>query len=190
MNPFIEHTPPALLGDLSYNTTPTLTLTDIPYIHILVSRAATTTPIADKQFATLDTTPIDDESFAVLRLEELSDKVRKELAPEVAFLTSLGLAFQQNGHLYISVRAAPLYGPTGIYAAFGAAKTTVESFSAMKPYTQLLLTYILPGLYWRSYHARQGLPEGTGLARSLDQQMSEISAKWEEIRGEMGDVYV
>jgi hypothetical protein len=190
MNPFIEHTPPALLGDLSFNTTPTLAVTDIPYIHVLVARSTSTSPIADKQFATLSTAPIEEELFAKLRLEELSDKVRKELTPEVDFLTSLGLAFQRDGQLYISARAGPLYGPTGIYAAFGAAKTKVESFAALEPYTLLLLTYVLPGLYWRSYHARQGLPSHTGLALSLEHQMSDISAKWDEIHSEMGDVYV
>lgn len=190
MNPFTEYTPPALLNDLSYNTTPILNATDIPYIHILVSRIASASPLADKRFATLSTTPIHDEPFASLRLEELSEAVRRELAPEVAFLTSLGLAFQQDGKLYISARAAPLYGTNGIYAAFSAATTPSTKFSAMEPYTQLLLTYVLPGLYWRAYHARQGLPSHTGLALRLDEQMSEISAKWDEIHREMGEIYI
>ena len=160
---------------LSYTVKPRITVKDIPYFHVRSAREYPSAPINHPPFTAVKETVITEESFAQTEPSALTDADKRE----IAFLKSLGLAFEQEGHVYISHRVEPLYHSTdGVFTRYNQAVTPAEKTTALAPYTTLLLSYILPGLYWRSYYALVGLSDNIGISARLKQQMADISEEW------------
>jgi hypothetical protein len=183
MNIFNNHEPPSLLKTLIYSATPTITVETPPYFHIRSEREFKQNPLYHEPFKNT-TSSITDARFAELRLNNFDPTVLASLEAEKQFLISIGIAYQTGDTLYISEHAELLYKPGGVFDRYTTAATPDEKFSALKPYTELLIYYILPGLYWRSYYAYIGLSHKTGIAHTLQQQMTGIAETWASIKNE------
>ena len=183
MNIFNNHEPPSLLKTLVYDATPVITADTPPYFHIRSEREFKTSPIYHEPFPGIST-PIKDARFARIQVVALGADVLAALQHEKQFLMSIGLAYQDGDTLYISAYAEPLYRTGGVFDRYATAATPTERFSALKPYMELLLYYILPGLYWRSYYAYTGLSHNTGIAHTLQRQMAEIADTWNTVNAE------
>ena len=114
-------------------------------------------------------------------LEE-KDTMAVGVPQELEFLQHLGLAFQKEkkGAWYILPHASQFYEPR--VGLFQRDKEEVSS-EDVKPFYTLMLHYVLPGRYWATYKARDGLalPESVAYATKLDQDMNQTVRDYNDL---------
>lgn len=55
-----------------------------------------------------------------------------------------------------------------------------------RKFMELLLTYVLPGMYWRNYHVTNGLAPDLELTSHLGREMLEIEELWNNLAAKFG----
>lgn len=101
---------------------------------------------------------------------ESKDSMGVGVKEELGFLHNMGLAFIKGDSWYILPHAVQFYHPmTGLFLRDKDGITAED----VKPFYTLMLHYVLPGRYWATYMARDGLalPDSVAFATKLDQDM-------------------
>ena len=173
INLFTQKPYPPEFADLSYNTTIPLTSVDLPYFCVLSFRGLLPSiPLADDESTVeMDTfTDISDGGWAVIDVSGSKSKTQ-----EFEFLERLALGIQLEDTYYVSKFAYILYDVSdGLFPNFDSTDTATEKKAWITPLMRLVQAYILPGLWWESYYARQYLYEGIGEVTQLNAEMLEI----------------
>lgn len=165
-----------------------LTPTDPPYYFV---RIDPTRALRDQEFAG---GPYID--FEVSNWRQITVSSPGPLLDELRFLESLGLAMMAprsetptGGMVYY---ISPLAIST-LYAA-GAAGTSEGVFINVnvgrdvkaRAFIELLLTYVLPGMFWRNYYVTNGLAPDLHLTAHLGREMLEIQDTWNHLAAKFG----
>lgn len=161
----------------------TLTPHDLPYYFV---RVAADRPLQDQVFEPDPYVPHTERSWKLIPTRVYKDT--NPLWRELEFLEGLGLAMEipnsrgANGSVQyaISPIASIFYGGApneGIFINVGNNRE-----EKARRYINLLLTYVLPGMYWRNYYATHGLSPHIHLTEHLGREMLEISALWDDLR--------
>ena len=114
--------------------------------------------------------PISDEGWSKV---DITDPA------EFRFLTKLGLTAEKEDGAYVHHLAYLLYSPDGLFANYDGDDAPAERKERLASFMQLLLSYTLPGQWWRLKQQQQK-------SRSIDRELSEIQRYWAEIASEYG----
>jgi hypothetical protein len=114
---------------------------------------------------------------AILESKDLMGVGVKE---ELEFLQNMGLAFMKEDSWYILPHAAQFYHSVNGLFLRDKDGVTAED---VKPFYTLMLHYVLPGRYWATYMARDGLalPESVAYATKLDQDMNQTVRDYNDL---------
>jgi hypothetical protein len=180
INLFTQKPYPPEFADLSYNTTIPLTSVDLPYFCILSFRGLLPSiPLADDEITVdMDTfADISDGGWAVVDVS--GSKIKTQ---EFEFLERMALGIQVGDDYYVSKFAYLLYDVSdGLFSNFDSTDTAEEKKAWLTPLMRLILTYLLPGLWWETFYARQYLPDSIGETTRLNANMLEIERELKEI---------
>jgi hypothetical protein len=185
INMFRKKPYPPEFADLSYNTTIPLTSVDLPYFCVLSFRGLMPEiPLADDEVAAeMDTfADISDGGWAIIDVSGSDSKLQ-----EFEFLEDMALGIQLEDVYYVSKFAYLLYDASdGLFTNYDSTDTAEEKKAWITPLMRLFLTYILPGLWWETFYARQYLPDSVGETTRLNAKMLEIEGELKEIDAEFG----
>lgn len=187
-NFFTQNDVPRELQGLVYNQKLTLTSLDVPYFAVRSFDERRAAPIMtgggfENPFKELS----DIDGFAMIDLSEHSDKDRALVMDELQFIEALGLVTHRGDKYYIHSFAYLFYDEDhglfapGAYLQDMEPNKKKEVFGALM---RLMLTYVLPGRYWRAFYARQALPATIALASLLDDEMRGIEETWQQVNAE------
>jgi hypothetical protein len=122
----------------------------------------------------------------------VSERVPVEgaLRDEIEFLEGIGLAMlvpnstepDRSQQYAVSPRIEKLYAPDdGVFM-------DVNENRKAKAHTffNLLIHYVLPGMYWRNYYVTDGLAPHLHLTEKLGQEMLEIGELWDRLVAKFG----
>lgn len=183
VNLFTQKPYPREFADLSYNTTIPLTSVDLPYFCVLSFRGALPSiPLADGEATVeMDTfADISDGGWAVIDVSGSKTKLR-----EFEFLERMALGIQLGDTYYVSKFAYVLYdGTDGLFENYDSTSRAENKKAWVSPLMKIILTYILPGLWWEAFYARQYLYEETGEVTLLNAKMLEIEKEYESFAAE------
>jgi len=187
-NFFTQKDVPRELQLLVYEQPLTLTSLDVPYFAVRSFDERRSAPIMTGGGFTDPFKELTDISgFAVVDLSGYSDKDRALVMDELHFGEALGLVTHRGDRYYIHPFAYLLYDQEhglfapGAYLQDMEPDTKKNVFGALM---RLMLTYVLPGRYWRAFYARQALPATIALAALLDEEMRGIEETWQQINAE------
>lgn len=187
-NFFTQKDVPSELTDLDYSETLTLTSLDVPYFAIRSFDERRAAPImTGGGFADPFKELTDVEGLAVVDLSGYSDQDRALVMDELNFMNALGLVTSRGDKYYIHSFAHLFYDAEdglfvpGAYVQDMEPRAKKDVFGTMM---RLMLTYVLPGRYWRAFYARQALPGTIALANLLDDELRGIEEAWQQVNAE------
>jgi hypothetical protein len=118
---------------------------------------------------------------------------------ELRFLEKLGLAMMVPGSetptsgasYYVSSLAIETLYARGAAGAAGTGEgvfinVNVNRSVKARAFIKLLLTYVLPGMFWRNYYATNGLAPDLHLTSHLGREMLEIQETWDRLAAKFG----
>lgn len=187
-NFFTQQDVPSELQDLVYDKKLTLTSIDVPYFAVRSFNERRSAPIMtgggfEDPFKELT----DIEGFAMIDLSGYSDKDRALVMGELQFIEALGLVTHRGDKYYIHPFAYLFYDSDDGLFAPGAYLQDMEPDKKKEVFgalMRLMLTYVLPGRYWRAFYARHALPGAIALASLLDDEMRSIEETWQQVNAE------
>ena len=105
--------------------------------------------------------------------------VDSDTREELEFLESMGLAMPLSQSLYA---VSPLAVET-LYDAEEGVFVNADQNREQKSrrFVELLLTYVLPGMYWRNYYVTKGLARNLHLVAELQREMIEVTESWDRL---------
>jgi hypothetical protein len=117
---------------------------------------------------------ISDGGWAVIDVSGSKTKMR-----EFEFLERMALGIQLGDAYYVSKFAYVLYDATdGLFENYDSTSSAENKKAWISPLMKVILTYLLPGLWWETFYARQYLYEGTGEDTLLNAKLLEIEKEY------------
>jgi hypothetical protein len=115
----------------------------------------------------------------------------RALHEELKFLTGFGLAMvipntlRPSGAVKYAMNSLAM---RELYAREGGVfiDITGDREAKARRFVNLLLTYVLPGMFWRNYYATDGLSPAIHLSTHLGQEMLEIAELWDRLVAKFG----
>jgi hypothetical protein len=114
----------------------------------------------------------------------------RRLREELQFLVGLGLATvipgtalaaDGAGEYALSPRIDELYADDGVFV-----NVNDERERKSQNFINLLVRYVLPGMFWRNYYVTHGLASDLHLTLHLGEEMLEIGNLWDHLAGNYG----
>lgn len=120
---------------------------------------------------------VEADDWVKIDLEEKSDN---SLSNEVLFLEDFGFATMGNTEHVCHVNPLAIemfYRPGGYFEE-------PENTHNITQFLKLMRDYVLPGQYWRSYYASEGLPEEA--AGTYRREMFDVESEWRSLVEQIG----
>ncbi len=136
---------------------------------------------------------IDSASVSITDWHNVSVGGEESPLDELRFLESLGLAMLRPGSLTSTGEMSYVISPLAISTLYDGSESKGVFINVnenrekkSRAFIKLLLTYVLPGMFWRNYHVTNGLASDLHLTSHLGHEMLEIAELWDRLAAKFG----